>query len=458
MRKFTFLLILLATIALLTGSVAAVERLVPSEYPNIQAAIDDCNNGDVVIVEPNTYTGSGNKDLDFGGKAITVRSIDPEDPCVVAATIIDCQNSGRGFYFHSGEDADSVISGLTITNGRKVYGVSDPPINAYGGGIYCGSGTNPHISNCIISNNLVRGSQGLDEYYEIVGPNMILIPATDGGDGYGGGIYCHPSGGATITNCTFKNNQARGGDAGDCLESPAHGGIGFGGAICGYSNLTVKNCLIYENQAVGGYSDVYPPDALGAGIYSVTSNISNCTIIDNSSEEYNPIIGIYGSASTIISNCIIWGHDGYDAYDSNLSYSCTSDSSSGIGVIHDDPCFVTGPLGDYYLSQIAAGQVVDSPCVDVGSDTAANLGMDIFTTRTDYVGDANTVDMGYHYAISVFPGDLNENGIVNFVDFAILAGQWRDAPGIPSADIAPSGGDGTVDFNDLGLMLRDWIE
>ena len=64
-----------------------------------------------------------------------------------------------------------------------------------------------------------------------------------------------------------------------------------------------------------------------------------------------------------------------------------------------DPLFVTGPLGDYYLSQTHAGQAVTSPCKNAGSDSAANLGMDTKTTRTDSVADANKVDMGYHYPI-----------------------------------------------------------
>ncbi|GAG35821.1 unnamed protein product, partial [marine sediment metagenome] len=71
------------------------------------------------------------------------------------------------------------------------------------------------------------------------------------------------------------------------------------------------------------------------------------------------------------------------------------------GSIHDDPLFV----GDYFLTQIAAGQLVDSNCVDAGSDLASNLGMDTYTTRTDSVPDqydgidpcSAVVDMGYHH-------------------------------------------------------------
>jgi hypothetical protein len=54
--------------------------------------------------------------------------------------------------------------------------------------------------------------------------------------------------------------------------------------------------------------------------------------------------------------------------------------------------------------------------------------------------------------------DLDEDGIVNLVDFAVFAGQWLQAPGLPSADIAPMlAGDGIVDFNDLFLMDMEWL-
>lgn len=69
------------------------------DYGTIQEGINAAVNGDTVVIAPGTYTGSSNKNLDFGGRAITVRSTDPNDASVVAATIIDCQYSGRGFFF-----------------------------------------------------------------------------------------------------------------------------------------------------------------------------------------------------------------------------------------------------------------------------------------------------------------------------------------------------------------------
>jgi hypothetical protein len=78
---------------------------VPTQYETIQAAIDAAEDLDTVVVSPGRYTGQGNRDLDFKGKAITVQSIDPSDPNVVTATVIDCNGTQddphRGFHFHS---------------------------------------------------------------------------------------------------------------------------------------------------------------------------------------------------------------------------------------------------------------------------------------------------------------------------------------------------------------------
>jgi hypothetical protein len=85
---------------------------VPGNYPTIQQAIDVAQTGDTVLVYDGIYTGDGNKNLDFKGKKITVTSLNGP-----ASTIIDCEGSGRAFYFHSGETPDSVLSGFTIRNG-----------------------------------------------------------------------------------------------------------------------------------------------------------------------------------------------------------------------------------------------------------------------------------------------------------------------------------------------------
>ena len=73
-------------------------------YQYIQDGIDAAVDGDTVIVLDGIYTGTRNKNLDFNGKAITVTSQNGPE-----STIIDCEESGRGVYFHSDEGPDSGI-------------------------------------------------------------------------------------------------------------------------------------------------------------------------------------------------------------------------------------------------------------------------------------------------------------------------------------------------------------
>jgi hypothetical protein len=88
-----------------------------ADFPTIQAAIDAATDGDVIELTDGTFTGEGNRDIDYLGRAITIRSQsgNPE------ACAIDCEGSEtephRGFYFHSGEGLDSILDGVTITHG-----------------------------------------------------------------------------------------------------------------------------------------------------------------------------------------------------------------------------------------------------------------------------------------------------------------------------------------------------
>jgi len=135
---------------------------------------------------------------------------------------------------------------------------------------------------------------------------------------------------------------------------------GNGGGICCYddSSPTMTDCVLWANTAPTGHE---------IALYS-TSYPSVLTV------RYSDVEGGAG-----------------EAY---VESGCTLDLDGTN--IDADPLFVLGPLHRYYLSDTAAGQPATSPCVDGGSDTAANLGLDSLTTSNAGYADTGIVDIGYH--------------------------------------------------------------
>jgi hypothetical protein len=60
--------------------------------------------------------------------------------------------------------------------------------------------------------------------------------------------------------------------------------------------------------------------------------------------------------------------------------------------------FETGPLGDYYLT-------TNSPFIDAGSCSAGDANLDTYTTQASEAVDSGTVDLGWHYPVSVLDSD-----------------------------------------------------
>jgi predicted outer membrane repeat protein len=209
---------------------------------------------------------------------------------------------------------------------------------------------------------------------------------------YGGGICIYTvSGQVDITDCIIRNNTSYYEGAGIYLY---------------WTDASITNCLITGNKTTGE----------GGGIYTDSNlDISLSTIADNSANYGGGFYCDSFTSNATMSNSVVWGNsavsDGNQIYYGSSTvllfssdYANATSDVSGTGTftpdggcISLDPLFVVGPKGAYYLSQTLAGQLVNSPCLDAGSDTAANFGMDTKTTRTDEVTDAGDVDIGYHY-------------------------------------------------------------
>jgi len=103
------------------------------DYWSINAAITAASNGDTIVAEPYIYYES----VDIGSKQITLRGSDPNDPAIVAQTIIDPENSGSGVTIGN---SNTLLDGFTIVNG-------------YAAGVYCSAGASPTIAHCVIKNS-----------------------------------------------------------------------------------------------------------------------------------------------------------------------------------------------------------------------------------------------------------------------------------------------------------------
>ena len=229
---------ILAMVATASGETYVVNPEGTGDFPTIQAAIDAVVDGDIIELTDGTFTGDGNRDIDYLGKAITVRSQsgDPE------SCIIDCGASPgsphRGFLLENAEGPESVIEGVTIQNGYRSAGGAVPgrARETTGGAVWCGANARPTIRNCIIRDNegYLGGGVGWGENAHpiLIGCHFENNFAWEDG-GALGQDYLIP-GAVTALNCTFIGNEA--GNHG--------GGVTFAG---GESHF--ENCVFIDNVA-----------------------------------------------------------------------------------------------------------------------------------------------------------------------------------------------------------------
>jgi len=187
----------------------------PDGSDTIQEAIDAASDGYLIELADGVFGGPGNVNLDFEGKAITVRSQSGDPASCVIDCIWDPLGITRGFLFDSAAEGPcSVLDGVTITNGS--IGADDP--RAGGGAIHCSNASSPIIRNCHIVGNVAHGGGGICCVY---GSSPQILNCLIGGNagGYGGGIFIEDAS-AAIERCTISANHAQnvgGGIWGACV-------------------------------------------------------------------------------------------------------------------------------------------------------------------------------------------------------------------------------------------------
>jgi predicted outer membrane repeat protein len=347
-------------------------------------------------------------------------------------TAAEWYDGGGGECYGGGIHADTEVTVATCTlSGNLAWAFDAWDVFcgwAYGGAV--SAYYDATILNCTISGNTVdAGEYACGGGIGIYGAsNATLTDCTLTGNtavsyfdsAYGGGIYLEMVGDTTISGLTVSGNT--------CMAPPYSS---YGGGISvnlAFGWLDIIGCIIRNNTSYyegGGFyfntADAQITNCLftgnkaveeGGGIYTDSNlDIFLSTIADNSADSGG---GVYfENIGGSMYDSILWGNsattDGNQLYNNtgspiSLDYCCYSDDAGDISgaitpanCISLNPLFVVGLRSGYYLSQTAAGQAADSPCLDAGSDTAVNLGMDTKTTRTDGVTDAGDVDIGCHY-------------------------------------------------------------
>jgi len=317
------------------------------DFPTIQAAINAAQANEEVVLMPGTFQGPGNRDLDFKGKQITVRSSEPDNWIVVTSTIIDCQGSQtdphRGFRFDSGESNNSILTGITIINGfppEEFFNYQD--YRFVGGAVYCRNGS-PTISSCIIRDNMAD-DEGGGICCRGTNPRITNCRIYGNKAHYGAGIYIK-DGSPIIENCDISSNGEFGFiDSPYGLDWPIGGGIyslngspsilnssisfnkaTHGGGLCLVdSTPLITGCIIQYNECdLLGYQRTTP---MGGGIVisGGDNTLDKNVIFKNSAVGQGGGISISSGGTTNINNCAVTG---------NYSYNYGSPEGYGGGIM-----------------------------------------------------------------------------------------------------------------------------
>jgi hypothetical protein len=378
------------------------------DFPTIQDAIDWMPNGSIIELDDGTYRGTGNWDVHFRGKTLTLRSYWGNP----ANCAIDCedQHRRRGVIFDSHEGPGAVLQGISIVNGDGWNSAGD---EGAGGAVYCEDAC-PRIVNCDLSHNV----------------------------GYAGGaIYCFlhddlpeglPGAPVEITGCAFAENSAT---------------ITSGGAIAlGQCPARIRDCVFSGNTAAGGGGAMFVMDR------SDSTLIRGCTFIANAAEQQGSAIWRYGlseDAVLLLANCTLYGSrlsgaiccgtdDGEGpvlvehtiiAFNPTAAIICQGGSTPQLtccdlygntggdyvgcvagqdgqnGNISEDPLFVDPANGDFSLQP-------DSPCSPTHSGTCGLIG----STDVSNGADILSHDIG-NCVLSV-----TDQGTIGFLDGAHTEG------------------------------------
>jgi len=373
----------------ITPPTRVIKNLTTGEtYDHIQTAIDDAAADDELVLRPGISSYPEN--IDFKGKKLTLRSIDPNDPNVVANTVINGGNWKPALTFANSEDTTCTVNGLTITGGSS--------------GIHCsGADTMPRITNCLVTANNGAGIELTDRGEAMI--ENCLITANSGA-----GVE-QTDGGAIIENSVIAENQADG-VQGTLARSmitnctiAANAGTGIKLID---SSAKVTNCIIWLNSGVAIDCDEI------IRVRSAYSNIQGGFPGDGNIDTDPCFAGPANRDYHLQSQVGRW----------NPSYQTwVTDANTSLCIDAGDPnSDWTGELWPHgkWINMGAYGGTPQASMSLSSAGNIADLNDDHFVNWQDL---KLLADKWLHEEV-LLPEDLSRDGLTNYIDYAILANEW----------------------------------
>jgi predicted outer membrane repeat protein len=270
------------------------------DFATIADAVAAASGGDVIELADGTFTGDGNRDISFLGKAITIRSVSGNPGACNLRVDGEEMHPHRGFLFESGEGSDSVLEGIMVRFGYAF----DEMAGGRGGAVLVTGASSPTIRDCIFRANQALGAPGGGvgggaRIEDDSSPEFTGCLFENNGAYFGGAVHAEGAGDVSFTDCVFAENDAY-----------------MGGAIYAQGgSFTLTGCTFGENLSVG---------ATGVRFYGATGAVSSCTfcktglslacpsapLVENTLVAFQHVE--CGDAEPEFVCCDLWSSDGLD--------------------------------------------------------------------------------------------------------------------------------------------------
>ena len=325
-------------------------------FASIQLAVNSAASGDVIEVAAGKYGYNAAQDLttaNFGttgvvavfDKQLTILGGFSTSNWTTAnpaanPTLIDGGGQVRGVYVVYNVNPTGLdIEGFTIQNGVATANTKQGTNNAFGGGMYVDDSANAAtnvpivVQNVVFQNDTAQGSNtaagaggfGAGGGLAIIsGANITLTNVTfrgdqarggtglvRGGGALGGGFYAASGAIVTGNSLTFTNNTAAAGssngsgvDSGNATADALGGGL----AVQSGSNVSFASVSITGSTALGGNAGTVEGDIAGAAaggggnVQNASLTLTNSTVSNNVAQSGSAFTGNSGSGGGLATN------------------------------------------------------------------------------------------------------------------------------------------------------------